>query len=205
MKNQYCTIYVVRHGQTDWNVQSIIQGQSDIPLNDVGVSQAKQLAEKLTHVHFDSVFSSDLMRAKRTAEIIVLEKKLAVETTAALRERHFGRFEGKNWRQHDREIVALLKKYRKASYAGQKTDLETDESMTGRVIPFLREASVVYPGKSVLMVSHGGLMRSLLIHLGYATYETMPPGSIDNLGYFKLRCDGVDFFVEETHGISKIG
>ncbi|MFZ6034599.1 MAG: histidine phosphatase family protein [Patescibacteria group bacterium] len=204
-KNQYCEIYVVRHGQTDWNVKSIIQGQSDIELNKTGVLQAEDLSKKLTNVKFDAVFSSDLMRAKRTAEIIVLEKQLAVKTTQALRERYFGPFEGKDWRQYDREIVALLKKYRKVGYDQKKARMETDESMIGRVIPFLREVAVGYPDKTVLIVSHGGLMRALLIHLGFGTYETLPSGSIGNLGYFKLKSDGVDFFVEETYQISRIG
>lgn len=203
-KNKYCHIYVVRHGQTDWNVQSIIQGHSDIPLNENGVMQAKQLTEKMTSVKFDAVFSSDLIRAKRTAEIIVLEKKLAVKTTEALRERFFGRFEGKDWRQYDREIVTLLKKYRKAGYDQKKAVMETDESMVQRVIPFLREVAVGYSGKTVLMVSHGGLMRTLLIHLGFGTYETIPPGSIKNLGYVKLDSDGVDFFISGTSGIIRI-
>ncbi len=203
-ENKYCTIYFVRHGQTDWNVKSIIQGHSDIPLNENGVSQAKKIAEKMTNVKFDAVFSSDLVRAKRTAEIIVLEKKLAIKTTEALRERFFGRFEGKDWRQYDREIVTLLKKYRKAGYDNKKAIMETDSSMISRVITFLREIAVGYAGKTVLMVSHGGLMRTLLIHLGYGTYETLPPGSISNLGYAKLRSDGVDFFISETSGVTKI-
>lgn len=203
-ENKYCTIYFVRHGQTDWNVKSIIQGHSDIPLNENGVSQAKKIAEKMTNVRFDAVFSSDLLRAKRTAEIIVLEKKLAVKTTEALRERFFGRFEGKDWRQYDREIVTLLKKYRKVGYDSKKAIMETDSSMISRVITFLREIAVAYPGKTVLMVSHGGLMRTLLIHLGYGTYETLPPGSIGNLGYVKMRSDGVDFFISETSGVTRI-
>lgn len=201
--NKYCDIYFVRHGQTDWNVKSIIQGHSDIPLNENGEAQAKKVAEKMTNVKFDAVFSSDLIRAKRTAEIIVLEKKLAVKTTEALRERFFGKFEGKDWHQYDREIITLLKKYRKTGYDNKKAIMETDSSMIARVITFLREIAVAYAGKTVLMVSHGGLMRALLIHLGYGTYETLPPGSIRNLAYAKLRSDGVDFFISETSGITK--
>lgn len=202
--SKYCEIYVVRHGQTDWNVQSIIQGHSDIPLNKKGVEQAKKLASKLSLVKFDAVFSSDLIRAKRTAEIIVLEKKLAVKTTQALRERYFGKFEGKDWRKYDSEIIALLNKYQKVGYDQKKAVMETDISMISRVFNFLREIAVAYPGKTVLMVSHGGLMRALLIKLGFATYETLPAGSISNLGYVKIKSDGVDFFIESTDGITRL-
>lgn len=203
-KKNYCYIYIVRHGQTDWNVKHIIQGHSDIPLNSKGEEQAKELAEKLADVRFDAAFSSDLIRARRTAEIISLEKKLAVKTTQALRERYFGKFEGKDWQKYDKEIVTLLKKYRKVGYDQKKAVMEIDDSMISRVTTFLREIAVGYPGKNILMVSHGGLMRTLLIHFGFGTYETLPPGSIGNLGYFKLKSDGVDFFIEETDGITKL-
>lgn len=73
MHEEYCTLYIVRHGQTDWNVRKIIQGHSDIPLNTEGQEQARVLAESLKNVHFDKIISSDLVRAKRTAEIVALE------------------------------------------------------------------------------------------------------------------------------------
>jgi broad specificity phosphatase PhoE len=198
MKN-YCTLYLVRHGETDWNKKKLIQGVTDVPLNKKGERQAEELAQKLTGVKFDAVFSSDLVRAKRTAEIISLEKKLAVKTTKALRERFFGQFEGLSYTRYNKKIVSLLKEYRLR--AKKIRELEGDEEMMARLIPFLREVAVGYFGKSVLMLSHGGIMRAFLIHLGFATYETLPSGSISNLAYVKLRCDGVDFFIEETEGV----
>ena len=198
MKN-YCTLYLVRHGETDWNKKKLIQGVTDVPLNKKGERQAEELAQKLTGVKFDAVFSSVLLRAKRTAEIISLEKKLAVKTTKALRERFFGQFEGLSYTRYNKKIVSLLKEYRLR--AKKIRELEGDEEMMARLIPFLREVAVGYFGKSVLMLSHGGIMRAFLIHLGFATYETLPSGSISNLAYVKLRCDGVDFFIEETEGV----
>ncbi len=199
---KYCSIYLVRHGETEWNVKKIIQGITDVPLNKKGEAQAKELAEKLTHVKFDEVFSSDLIRAKRTAEIITLEKKLAVKTTKALRERYYGDFEGKSYIKYNQEIANLLKSYSTAAINKKSVKgLETDEEMMNRLIPFLREVAVGYIGKTVLLLAHGGIMRSFLIHLGFATYETLPSGSIDNLAFVELKSDGVDFFVEETKGI----
>ena len=74
MKKKYCTIYFARHGETSWNVKKMIQGIKDIPLNKKGEEQAMMIGEKLKNIKFDAVFSSDLIRAKRTAEIILLEK-----------------------------------------------------------------------------------------------------------------------------------
>ena len=75
---------------TEWNEIGLIQGHSDSPLTAQGITQAKELAKKLKNVKFDLIFSSDLLRAKRTAEIIALEHKLFVQTSKLLRERDFG-------------------------------------------------------------------------------------------------------------------
>ena len=88
--NNLTTIYIVRHGETNQNVKRIIEGHGDTPLNENGEMQAKLISEKLRHVQFDLAFSSDLLRAKRTAEIIALEHNLLVETTRLLRERYYG-------------------------------------------------------------------------------------------------------------------
>jgi broad specificity phosphatase PhoE len=79
--NTMTTFYLVRHGETDWNKQRIIQGQEDIPLNETGIQQAENAAKLMKSIPFDLAYSSDLMRAKRTTEIIALEHNLAVEAT----------------------------------------------------------------------------------------------------------------------------
>ena len=101
-----CILYIIRHGETEWNVKKLCQGQTDIPLNNKGEIQAGNLSKELSHIKFNAVYSSDLIRAKRTAEIVVLEKKLAVITTKALKERLFGRFEGK----HLQELADIIGK-----------------------------------------------------------------------------------------------
>lgn len=78
MSNNYCTLYIARHGQTEWNAKGILMGQKDSPLTDLGVQQACDLAKELANVHFDAIFSSDLLRAQRTAQIVKLERDLAI-------------------------------------------------------------------------------------------------------------------------------
>jgi len=203
MKKNYCTIYFTRHGETEWNVKKMIQGIKDIPLNKKGEEQARLLGGKLKNIKFDAVFSSDLIRAKRTAEIIILEKKLAVQMTKTLRERYFGKFEGQSFGgEKNKNIRELINKLKSVPQS-VKNEIENDEAIIGRLFTFLREIAVAYQDKTVLMVTHGGPIRTLLIHLGWGTYKNFSEGGIDNLAYVILESDGVDFFIKETSGITK--
>ena len=202
------TIYIVRHGETEWNIKHLMQGHLDSPLTQAGEQQAKDIALRLKHIHFDEVFSSDLLRAKRTAETIILERKIAIKTTQALRERNYGVFEGKVYDEYNQALQKLLVQYKTRSEQDKvfykSHGVETTDQSIARLITFLRELAVSYSGKTILVVSHGGVMRYLLIHLGFGTYKTLPSGSIANTAYIKLASDGVDFFVKETKGITKI-
>jgi len=82
-------------------------------------------------------------------------------------------------------------------------DIESNEEMINRLIPFLREVSVAYPGKNILIATHGGIIRTFMIHLGWATDKNLPAGSIENTAYAKIDCDGIDFIVKETSGFAK--
>ena len=196
---KYCTLYLVRHGETRWNEKKLIQGHADIPLNKKGEIQARELAEKLTHVKFDAVFSSDLIRSKRTAEIIILEKELVIQTTKALRERYFGKYQGRSFAVNNK-MIRLINNL-KMMKGEEIKEVESDEKIISRLITFLREIAVSHAGKTVLMVSHGGPMRTLLIHLGFASPENFTEGGISNLSYIKLKSDGIEFFIEKTEGI----
>ncbi len=89
-------IYAIRHGQTDWNKEGIIQGGgSNCPLNEEGLKQAKILAEKLKNFHITKIYSSDLLRAKQTTEEINKILKVKVVYSPLLRETNYGEVEGK--------------------------------------------------------------------------------------------------------------
>jgi len=198
----------VRHGESTGNVEQKVQGQIDTDLTKAGVSQAKSLRDKLKRVHFDKVYSSDLCRARRTAEIITLERKLAVITTKALRERSFGKHQGKTYEQFNKTFAAIRKKIESLPHDKRfKTkfdkEVESDEEFVSRFIVYLRQISVANPKKTILVAAHGGVLRMLLIHLGWGTYDQLPPGTVKNTGYIKLLSDGVDFFVQKTFGVNK--
>ncbi len=209
MDKQLTTIYIIRHGETEHNVNEIIQGQADSSLTELGEEQAKYLASEFKDIHFDAIFSSDLFRAKRTAEIISIERQLAVNTTKLLRERSYGVYEGRPVKDYFAENRAMFEKLKTLSeeekrafriYSTQETNVE----IVARMLTFLREIAVAFTGKTVLAVSHGSIMRALLMHLGYATYDELPGRSIENTGYIKLESDGIDFFIKELKGVNKV-
>lgn len=201
MENQYCTLYIARHGRTEWNEKGLIQGHKESALTPLGEEQARNLAQELRHIHFDAIFASDLLRAKRTAEIVALERKLVVETIHVLRERTYGKYEGKPYaamRAFDEYYDTLSDELK---FSHKTEGVESDEEMVTRFITFIREVAVIYAKKTFLIISHGDVMHKFLIHIGWGTYSNFPINSIENTAYIKLLSDGVDFFVQETKRI----
>ena len=199
------TFYLVRHGQTEWNTKGLIQGHSDSPLTPDGIKSAEILRDKFKGINFDLVYSSDLLRAKRTAQIILLEKQIALETTHLLRERAFGKYEGAEHDEYERLNANLKKLTDEERYTFKDhNQYESDEELTNRFITFIREVAVANPGKTILVVSHGSFMRMALMKMGFGDYKNLIPGSIKNGGWVKFETDGVDFFIKESDGIRKI-
>ncbi len=146
---------LVRHGQTDWNIQGKLQGHADIPLNKAGKAEAAGLSEKISEIDFDICFSSDLQRAIETARILSATRPLIINSVPALRERNFGLWEGR--------LFSELLEYEKG---GQPfPNIESDEEIQKRIFPLLHEIVSNYPGATVLIVTHGSVIRSLLAHL----------------------------------------
>ena len=146
-------LYLVRHGETDWNQQRRIQGLTDIPLNDVGREQARATGRLLARRSWDGVYSSPLGRALETASIIADELGLpAPETIDALVERNYGEAEGMNFIEVERRYP------NRSGVPGQ----ESREDVVARVLPALRELALAHPDQALVVVSHGGAIRAVL-------------------------------------------
>jgi broad specificity phosphatase PhoE len=146
------TLLLARHGETDWNRELRIQGSSDIALNELGREQAAALAEELADVELDAVYSSDLARARATAEAVAATHGLDVRLDPRLRERSFGSWEGLT-----REDIAEFPE-------GSRHDGESDAEVRARVLEAIEEISRMHPGEQVLVVSHGGALNTLWHH-----------------------------------------
>ncbi len=203
-KNNCCTIYIVRHGQSVANAEGRYGMDSD--LTEKGREQAIETAEKFKDIHFDAILSSPLKRAHETAQIIAKEHQLAVSTRDALRERKEGVLEGRMYDEMREELKDLYDLRYSVPYEQWKTvqlaeGYETDEELMGRFITEIREIAIAYPGKTVLIGSHVGLMKTLLIHLGHATHNILKGQAFKNTGYIILKSDGIYFEVAKTVGI----
>lgn len=146
------TIGLVRHGITEWNVLGIAQGSSNIPLNKTGKEQAIALSERLAaEEQWDLIVASDLERAKETAEIIGAKLGLPISHfDARLREMNGGQIEGTT---EDERLVKWG-----ADWRSLDLGMETRESIAERATAALQDIVRDYPGKRVLVVSHGGLI-----------------------------------------------
>lgn len=196
----YTTIFIVRHGQTEWNLQDILQGQLDSALTEKGLQQAEELVERFGGVEFAAVFSSDLLRARRTAETVALERKLKVKTSELLRERNWGRYDGKKAQIFREECRELIEKFQSLSQKEQWNfkyfeEIESFAEIHARFLMFLGETAVAYRGRNILIVSHQDMLKSMLMNLGKA------PQRIGNSAMIKILSDGVNIVLEETDGI----
>jgi broad specificity phosphatase PhoE len=201
--NDKTTIVIARHGTTEWNEKGLMQGVKDSPLTIEGIKIAHKLKDKLKDYKFDLIFSSDLLRAKRTADIVALEHKLDVETTELLRERSFGRYEGKPYSVYNEEVHQLFKELessKKMTYKPEP-DIESQEEVAQRFLRFVREIALLTPGKNILALSHGGLIRAALIKLGFATLDSLHHGGIENGAYAVIETDGIDFKLTKSEGM----
>jgi broad specificity phosphatase PhoE len=205
--NNFCTFYIVRHGESKDNANGILAGHTDNELTETGKAQALERAQDFKDFKFDAVFSSDLARARQTAEIARVNHELVVNTKEIIRERNFGEFEGKTIEEYvqlNRDIIERLKDATEAEKMDFKPydSYESNNEASSRMLTFLREIAVSYPGKTVLIVSHGAIIRSTMMRLGFYKYHELPSLSVSNLAYFKIRSDGTDFFLEETKGVN---
>jgi uncharacterized phosphatase len=147
------SLYLVRHGETDWNAQRRIQGSTNIPLNATGRAQAATTGHLLARREWDGIYSSPLSRAFETASIIAAEIGLDRPSTIdEIVERNYGAAEGLNWVEIDEQFPG------DTPVPGRETHPEVAE----RVIPALTALAQSRPGTALLVVTHGGVIRSVL-------------------------------------------
>jgi probable phosphoglycerate mutase len=186
------TIYLARHGETEWNRVGRWQGATDIPLSDVGRAQARELAGRLRDRGLARVHASQLSRARETAEIVAAQLGLqAPATDARLRERGYGAFEGLTREECAVQFPGVWERYladRRLVPPGAEPLVE----VVDRITAAMREIAATAFGEAdpgpILVISHGGVIRSFI----HTIVGVIPP-PLENGAVFRIRFEGGAF------------
>ncbi len=157
------TLYIVRHGQTVDNLENRIQGHTDSPLTDLGVRQAEAVAERLSDESFTAIYSSDLGRAVRTAEIIASRHKLLVKTIPLVREIYLGIAQGLTASEFAAQYPEEYRLWSTRSVANRPPGAESIEDLTARCAEFIEFVLREHPGGGkIAVIGHSGSQRGLI-------------------------------------------
>lgn len=155
-------VYVVRHGETDWNVAGRIQGHTQTSLNDRGRLQARQAARLLAGRGIRHIWSSDLNRCIETAEMISQAVGVGFDTTPALRERDFGGLSGSAIAEAAKLRDAAVRTEADPTEWSGVPGVESDGRMSERLWAFVNPVVARHAGQTLLLVTHGGVLRVLM-------------------------------------------
>ena len=179
-------IYIIRHGQTDWNIEHRTQGQTDIALNINGIKQAELITRKIANLKIDNIISSDLKRAYMTAQIINKKFNKNIKTDKRLREFCFGTLEGITRDKITQEIWDDFNKNPKHFNA------ETKEEIFNRIKSFINDIKSNNINKNTLVVTHGGPIRMIKYYLdngdNYCDEKYLEE-------YMNLKINNLDLFI----------
>ncbi|MCY1141699.1 histidine phosphatase family protein [Actinoplanes sp. Pm04-4] len=181
-------LIVWRHGNTDWNAGHRVQGQTDVPLNDLGRQQAVDAAEILIKLKPDAIVSSDLRRAADTAAALAALTGLSISYDKRLRERYFGAWQGNTMT----EVAQLFPEQHARWQAGQEVggDVESLDELGKRVSDGLLDAAALAPGGTVVVATHGAGARQGVGHLlGWPIEQLRTLRALQNCHWVELTLD----------------
>jgi glucosyl-3-phosphoglycerate phosphatase len=182
-------LIVWRHGNTDWNAAGRVQGQSDVPLNDLGRRQAVDAAELLVRLRPEAIVSSDLRRAADTAATLAALAGLPVRYDERLRERYFGPWQG--------QLMTEIAECRPDEYARWTAgadvigdDIETLDDMGKRMVDALADAAALAPAGTVVVATHGASARQGVLQLlGWPKEQVRTFRALQNCHWVELSHD----------------
>jgi probable phosphoglycerate mutase len=191
-------IIAVRHGETAWNVDARIQGQLDIALNDNGQWQARQVGLALAEEPVAAVYSSDLQRAWHTAQRIAESAGAALHADQDLRERRFGLFEGRTFREVEQAWPEHAQAWRKrVPHWSPPEGGESLQAVRERVENTVHRIASRHPGELIVLVAHGGVLDAI--------YRMATRQAIDAPRTWQLPNAAINRLLWSPEGLSMIG
>ena len=178
-------VYLMRHGETNWNKEKKMQGMVDIELNDQGRKKAISNQKKFKKLNIDLIISSPLKRAKETAKLVSEGTNTPIIYNEKLVERSYGNLEGKNYK--GKEIYENHDTYSLIENTNFE-NIERVKDLLKRVWEALDEIKEKYPNKNILIVSHGGTSRAINAYFnGIPENKTLKPTNMKNAEIIKLN------------------
>lgn len=164
--HKHALLCITRHGETDWNLQGILQGWMDVTLNALGRQQAREMATHFDHLGFSAIWSSPLLRARETAEIIAPRIRLPYpKLHSGLMERNFGVFQGVPKQELAELNPVELQLITRRNPAGHFEGGETMDEFADRVLDAVADIGARYHGKKALIITHGWAMDVITRHV----------------------------------------
>ncbi len=171
-------LVLLRHGQSQWNLENRFTGWVDVPLTHKGEEEARQAGEKMKAVQlqFDTTFTSVLQRAIRTLELaldVLGQSDLPVEQDQALNERHYGDLQGLNKAETAQKFGDEQVRIWRRSYDVPPPGGESLENTAARTLPYLKDKILptIQAGQNILVAAHGNSLRSIIMHLDQLSRE----------------------------------
>ncbi len=182
------TILLIRHGETDWNRSGQIMGEQPIPLNDTGRRQASDLAVVLRDCPLTSVYTSPVLRALQTTEIVAASRSIAVQEEGRLREIGVGDWAGRYWHELDHEPARLA--WYTHPHEARFPNGETLGEVQQRAVSAVLDALAQHPAGTLAFVSHGDVLRALVAHFLRLPLEAMRAFRFDHAAVTALTLNG---------------
>lgn len=182
------TLFLVRHGETDWNRSGQIMGERPVPLNRHGVAQAQRLAEALKGRTVEALYSSPVARALQTADILSAALHVPVTVEGGLTEVGVGQWEGLYWKDLTDEI--MRRNFYARPQEARPPGGETLQEVQRRAVAAVERAVAGVEGGSLLLVSHADVLRAILAHYLRIDLPTTRQMRIDHASLSALEVDG---------------
>jgi probable phosphoglycerate mutase len=186
-------IIAIRHGETDWNAASRIQGHLDIGLNDAGRWQARRLADVLADEALDAIYSSDLARARETAQAVAVNAGLDVRTDVGLRERSFGVFEGLTFVEIEQRFPEPARRWRQRDAGFGPEGGETLKAFYCRAVARVTALAARHRGQHIAIVAHGGVLDALYRAASRVALDAPRTWKVGNASINRLLCSDAGF------------
>jgi len=183
----FMQIYLIRHGQTDWNIRGKLQGSMDIELNQTGITQAKLLSNTLLNsdYNFSAIYSSPQKRAIQTAQILSELTKVKYVSIEGLQEINFGEWEGLTWNEIEERYPAQYKKWSVNQRYSKPPKGESYQELLNRVLPAIHKV-IKRNRENVVIVTHRAVIMCLQCYLTNTPFDQMMKFNMDNSSILKL-------------------